>query len=251
MINLAEASTLAFVMLFGSMTISTLGFGIGLTTTPFLLLFLDPKTAVILVNTVSLMLCALIIFDSRSHLNIKEVAGIGICGMLGVPLGVFILDHANISILRICITLLIIALTVSMQLRLPISLTQSRLTNLAVGFMVGVVITSLGVGGPLLAILFLKREWNRQKTRVSLALYFLLLQAAAVPAYLIAEMYTQEHFTLLLIIAIPVLIGYKFGTLLLRRMNEQRFRQAIVTVIMLISFFVLGREILHLQNTIS
>ena len=246
MINLGEITTLAFVMLVGSISFSTLGFGNGITTLPFLLLFLDPKTAVILVNTGSFMLCTLIILDSKSHLNIKKSVGIGVCGMLGVPLGIFILAHVNISALRISITLFILALTISIRFKFPISLIHSRLTGYVVGFTVGTLTTFMGVGGPLIAILFLKREWNRKTTRVSLAFYFLLLHLATVPAYLITGMYTQERVSLILIGTIPILIGYKSGTMLIKKMSETRFRQAMVTVIILTSLFVLGREVINI-----
>ena len=102
-----------------------------------------------------------------------------------------------------------------------------------------------------MVVLMLAREWPRRVVRVSLAFYFVLLQSAAIPGYAIAGLYTRERIELILIVVTPVLVGFGLATLLLRRMDERRFRRAVVTVIMLTSVFVLGREVLHLQGVIS
>lgn len=251
LLDALDAALAALIMLFGSTVASALGFGIGMTTTPFLLLFLEPETAVVVVNTVSQVIFALVIFQDRSHLDARRMVPVAIAGMLGVPVGVLILDAADVSVLRISITALIIALTVSLRFGLPGALTRSRMAGPAAGFVVGVLITALGVGGPLMAVLMLAREWPRRVIRVSLAFYFLLLQSVAIPGYAIAGLYTRENVELILVVAVPVLVGFGLATLLLRRMDERRFRQVVVTVIMLTSVFVLGREVLHLQGVIS
>ena len=251
MLDALDAALAALVMLFGSTVASALGFGIGVTTTPFLLLFLEPETAIVLINTVSLAIFALVIFQERPHLDARRMLPVGIAGILGVPVGVLVLDAADASVLRIGITALIIGLTVSLRFGLPAALTGSRVSGPAAGFTVGVLITALGVGGPLMVVLMLAREWPRRVVRVSLAFYFVLLQSAAIPGYAIAGLYTRERIELILIVVAPVLLGFGLATLLLRRMDERRFRRAVVTVIMLTSVFVLGREVLDLQGVIS
>ncbi len=63
----------AVVMLFaGSTVLSTVGFGIGMTTTPVLLLLLEPQTVVVVVNTVSLALFVLIIHQTRGYVSQRE-----------------------------------------------------------------------------------------------------------------------------------------------------------------------------------
>ena len=56
-------------MLFvGSTVLSTVGFGIGMTTTPVLLLVFEPQTAVVVVNTISIVLFGLIIYQNRADI---------------------------------------------------------------------------------------------------------------------------------------------------------------------------------------
>ena len=238
-------------MLVGSTVFSTVGFGIGMATTPFLLLILEPQTAVVMLNSVSLVLIILIILQDRSHLRLREMTTVGIFGLLGVPFGVLLLSSASASVLRISITALIIALTVSLRFGFPTAMTRSRMAGPLAGFVVGLLLASLGIGGPILVILMLARDWPSRVMRVSLSFYFLLIESAAVVGYGVAGLFTLERIVLILIATAPVLLGFRLGTLLLRGMNERRFRRGVVTVIMVTSLVVLGREALHLQGVIS
>lgn len=234
----------AVVMLFaGSTVLSTVGFGIGMTTTPVLLLLLEPQAVVVVVNTVSLALFVLIIRQTRDHISVRETAPLGIAGLLGVPVGVFILSEASASALRISITGLIILLTLAVVFNLRGPIPRSNLVGAVVAFVVAVLLTSLGIGGPLMALLLLTRGWTPQAVRGSLALYFLTVEAAGVVGYGVAGLFTTERIALILITAVPALMGFWLATRLLRGMNETVFRRATIAVIIATSLMVLGREV--------
>ena len=251
LLDAPEAAVTAVIMLVGSTVFSTVGFGIGMTTTPFLLLVLEPQTAVVMLNTVSLAIIVLIIRQDRRHLRLREMSTVGVFGLLGAPVGVLVLSSASASMLRISIAVLIIALTLSLRFGLPTAIAGSRLAGPVAGFAVGVLLAALGIGGPILVILMLARDWPRQAMRVSLSFYFLLIESVSVVGYGVAGLFTAERIVIILIVTVPVLLGFRLGTLLLRRMNERRFRQGVVAVIMLTSLTVLGREILRLQGVVS
>ena len=234
------------MLLLGSTVLSTVGFGIGMSTTPVLLLFLDPQTVVVTVNTVSLALFVLIMFQARTELRVRAMAPMSIAGLLGVPVGVFILGSAGAGVLRVSITAVIIllALAVTFNIRGPIP--RSDLAGLAVGFVVGVLLTSLGIGGPLMALFLLTRNWPRQAVRSSLSLYFLVVEFSGVVGYGVAGMFTPERISLILVVAGPVLLGFALATVLVGRMNERVFRHAVVGVIIATSLMVLGREVVRL-----
>ena len=237
----------AVVMLFaGSTVLSTVGFGIGMTTTPVLLLLLEPQTVVVVVNTVSLALFVLIIRQTRGHVSARETAPLGVAGLLGVPVGVFILSEASASALRISITALIILLTLAVVFNLRGPIPRSNLVGPVVAFVVAVLLTSLGIGGPLMALFLLTRGWTPQAVRGSLALYFLAVEAAGVVGYGVAGLYTTERIALIAVVTLPVLLGFGLATILVRRMNERVFQHAVVVVILTTSLMVLTREILRL-----
>ena len=233
-------------MFAGSTVLSTVGFGIGMTATPFLLVLFDPRTVVVVINTVSLFLFVLIIFQSREHLRLREMTPMGAAGLMGVPVGVFILSSAADSALRISITGLIIVLTamVAFNVRRPIP--RVRLIGPIVGFVVGMLLTSLGIGGPLMALFLLARDWPRQSVRVALSFYFLLVEFTGVVGYAVVGLFTPQTIILVVVTIAPVLLGFWLGSVLVRRMNERVFQHAVVVVILATSVAVLAREVLSL-----
>ena len=233
----------AVVMLFaGSTVLSTVGFGIGMTTTPVLLLLLEPQTVVVVVNTVSLALFVLIIHQTRGHVSARETTPLVVAGLLGVPVGVLILSTASASALRISITALIILLTLAVVFNFRGPVPRSNLIGPVVAFVVAVLLTSLGIGGPLMALFLLTRGWPPQAVRGSLALYFLAVEAAGVVGYGVAGLFTAERLALIAVVMLPVLLGFWLATRLLRGMNETVFRRAAIVVIIATSLMVLGRE---------
>ena len=248
-IELLEASKLALAaaaMFAGSTVLSTVGFGIGMTTTPVLLLVLEPQSVVVTVNTVSLALLALILFQTRGHLPVRQMAPISVAGLLGVPVGVFILSSAASGALRVGITGVILLLTVAVALNVRGPVPRPHIVGPLLGFVGGVLLTATGIGGPLMALFLLARGWTRHALRASLSFYFLVVEFSGVVGYGVAGLFTPERTGLILVVTVPVLLGFVLGTILVKRMNERLFRHAVVAVIITTSVMVLGREVLRL-----
>lgn len=245
-----QFAIVSLIVLAGSTVLSTVGFGIAVTTSPVLLLFVDPQTVVIMLNTVSVGLFILVIIQTRRALRVREMAPVAIAGVLGVPVGVWVLSSISISGLRIGITVLIILMTLTLRLRLHVTGARARLVGPLAGFIVGILLASLGIGGPILVLFLLARDWTSHAIRGSLSFYFLLVQAVSVVGYGVVGLFTPERIVLILIVALPALAGFSIATQLVRRMNERRFRQGVVAVIMVSSVIVLGRELLRLQGAI-
>ena len=165
-----------------------------------------------------------------------------LAGLMGVPVGVFLLTAAGAGALRISITGLILLLTILVTLNVRGPIPRSRIVGGVVGFVVGVMLTSLGIGGPLMALFLLTREWPRHAVRASLSFYFLIVELTGVVGYGVAGLFTPERISLILVVTVPVLLGFGLATVLVRRMNERLSRHAAVGVIITTSLMVLGRE---------
>ena len=246
MFELYQLVVAALVVLVGSTVVAAVGFGIGLTTAPVLLLVLDPQTVVLLINTVSIALFVLIILQTRNYLPAREMIPIAAAGLLGVPFGVLALSLGDPSVLRIAISAVILVVTVAMVVNTRKSVKLPRVAGPLTGFAVAAMVTALAIGGPLLVLYLLGRGWTRHTVRASLSLFFLLTQSISVLGYGVAGMFTMERVTLILIVTGPVLIGFTVASMIVRRMNERRFRQGVIAVIVVTSLMVLGREFLTL-----
>jgi len=243
MISAVEATVVAVMLFIGSTVLSTVGFGIGMTTTPVLLLVFDPQTAVVVVNTISVLLFGLIIYQNRADIPYRRVVPWSVAGLIGVPIGVFVLSSASASILRIGITVLIIALTVVTAFNFQRVIPRSRWFGMVVAVVVSALLNSLGIGGPLMALYILRQGYSRNAVRGSLAFFFVVVEASGVVGYGFTGLLTGERIALILITVVPVLLGFWLATFLVRRMNEAVFRRAVVVVIVATSLMVLAREV--------
>ena len=227
-VSVSEMVVAVVTMLVGATVFSTMGFGIGMTTTPFLLFVFEPQTVVVMVNTVTILLLVLIIRQTRAVLPFREMTGISAAGLLAVPIGVFFLSSATSTTLRVSITALILVLAVLTLFNRRLRLPKPPLVGLLLGFVVSLLLTSLGIGGPLMVLFLLTREWTRDAIRGGLALYFLVVEGAAVIGYGVAGLFTAERVVLILIVTVPVLAGFGIAAFVVRRMNERLFRHAVV-----------------------
>ena len=241
--TLIEALVAAVAMFIGSTVLSTVGFGIGMTAIPILLFVLDPQTVIVVLNAVSIPLFALIVYQNRTELPKRRVLPWAIAGIVGVPVGVIILRDADATILKIAITVVIIALTILVASNVKTPIPKGMISGLAIAFIVAVMLNALGIGGPLIALYALAQGWGRNTVRGALSLYFLCVEAAGVVGYGFAGLITMERVWLIAIVIVPVVLGFWLGTQLVRRMNEAMFQRAAVAVILVTSAMVLVREV--------
>ena len=241
-----ELAVAAVSLLVGAVVLGTAGFGMGMTSVPVMLLVIEPETVVVTMNTVALMMYVLVLYHTRSSLPIREMTPITLAGLAAVPFGIFFLSTADASLLRISITIVILLLAVVAILNVQRPFPKPGLAGPAIGFAVGVMLVTLGIGGPLLVLFLLAKGTLRQALRAAMAYYFLLVEAVGVTGYAAAGLFTAERVTLVMVGAVPVLIGYWISTLLVHRLNEDAFRHVVIAVIIATSVMVLGREAIRL-----
>ncbi len=241
-LTLARLAIASAATLVGSTVFSALGFGIGMVSIPILLLAFDAQTAVVMLNTVEVPLSVLMVWQNRRHLERGEMLPIAVAGLLGALVGSFVLAASAERPLRISIIVLIVVLTAITALNMRAGVPMPRFLGPVIGFLVGLMLTALGVGGPLLALYMLARQWGRDTIRGSMSLLFLFVMPAAMAGYAVNGLYDADRLTLTAATLAPVIAGFFLGSRIARRMNERVFRIAAIGVIAITSTLVLVRE---------
>ena len=241
--TLFESVVSAVTLFVGATVLSTIGFGIGMTTIPVLLFVLEPQTVIVVVNSISLVLFVMIVYQNREELPVRSVGPWALAGLVGVPFGVLVLKGSDAGLLKITITALTIVLTLVVAFNVRARIPSGLVVGLVVAFVVSVTLNALGIGGPIMALYMLTQNWSRNAVRGALSLYFLFVEAAGVVGYGIAGLLTTERIALILIAVVPVTLGFLLATYLVRRMNDVVFRRATVVAIIGMSGLVLAREI--------
>ena len=128
-----EIAVSALVLAVAGFTVGAIGFGFGLTTTPVMLLYLDPQTVVIVVNAVAVLAFGLMLIETREHVPYRELTPMVVAGALGAPIGVYALSTLDPSALRIGISILVLALTALVIVKTEWRVPRPRLTGPALG----------------------------------------------------------------------------------------------------------------------
>ena len=238
----AELVAAAAIILLASTVFSALGFGIGLVAMPLLLLMFDAQTAVVILESVSLPIVVLILVRNRSYLRIRETLPIAVSGLIGGLIGSFVLKNVDSDPLSIVILILILTFTALNILNPNIRWPWPRVTGPAIGLLVGVLIISTGVGGPLLVMFLLARGLDRHSLRVSMALYLVFMESAGIAGFVAGGLYTPERLTILAAVLIPCLLGFWVGNSLAYRMSEVIFRRSVIGLILIASIVGLVRQ---------
>ncbi|MCI0791708.1 MAG: sulfite exporter TauE/SafE family protein, partial [Chloroflexi bacterium] len=100
-LSLLQTLVVVLATLAGSTVLASLGFGIGMVATPVLLLVLDPQTAVVMLNAVSVPITGLLVWQTRRHLNVRDSLPIILLGLAGALVGAYVLSTSGDRVLRL------------------------------------------------------------------------------------------------------------------------------------------------------
>jgi uncharacterized membrane protein YfcA len=239
-LTLAVSVTSLFV---GATVLSAAGFGMGMVALPFLLLVVDPVTAILTLNTTQILLYLVVLRDTRRDIHTGEVRPLAVVGIAGAVLGVFVLTASAEAVLRVLTVALILGLAVLTAVNPRPAFRAPQRLGPALGFGVAVLLGTSAIGGPIMALYALGRGWERDSVRGTLAAYFMAVMVVLVVGYVVAGIYTAERAAFIGIAVGPVLVGAFLGTRLSRYLSDAAFRRAVVVIIISTSIAVLVREL--------
>ena len=241
--NAADMIITAAVMFTASTIYSTVGFGIGISATPLLLLIFEPQTSVLIINTSGLVVFSAVAWQTRESLSLRQIVPMAAAGLAGVPVGVAVLTLVSSTILRLAIAALILVLATVVALNLETTARGGRWSGLGAGLVGSAFVNATGIGGPIVALGLVARRWPRNTIRGVMAAFFLVIGVTGVIGYAVAGLYTVDRGILIAVAIGPILSGFTLSNLLTRGMDEALFRRAVVAVILVTSSLVLGREV--------
>ena len=227
----------------GATIMGTVSFGMGLVVAPVLLLFLEPKSAIITVNAIIPILLTFVLATTWRHLQFQRLKGMAVGGVLAVPLGVLALDLANPTALRITIGVAILCLGGLNLLNIQLPMAKRPGSGLVVGFLTSLSITTLSIGGPLAAAYIIAQNWEREQMRAALAFYFLCSYIVAFAVYAAIGLVDRDTLVNIALLVPSLVVGFGVGAFLARRMNTAVFRYVAIGVIITGSVVLLGQEV--------
>jgi len=209
------------------------GFAFGIAASAIWLHALAPTHSAFLVVAGGLAGQSGTIWTLRHSLDVRRLWPTLLAGVIGVPIGVWLLVHADLRTFKLGIGVFlcvygVYALTAP---RLPYVM-AGRGADAVVGFIGGVLGGLGGYSGVLPAIWTQLRGWSKVEARAFYQPFIVVMHVATIA--MLGAVAIDRIGLLLLILALPALaIGTLVGWHLYGRLDEKRFRQALAIMLLL------------------
>ena len=232
------------VVAVAGLVLGTVSFGFGVVSSPPLLLFLEAKTTIVIVNSLTTIVLALVLLRTWRHVDLRQSKGMILGGTVAAPVGVFVLNIADPSLLRIIIGVVIVTLGLLNLREVQFPIATFPCSGLFFGFITCLAVTAISIGGPLGAVYAIAQRWPAQKVRGSLAAMFVISGMLSVALYAATGLYTRETLAMVGLLTPGALLGFGLAGLLVGRLNEKAFRYVVIVLVLFGGSILLARELL-------
>ena len=214
--------------LLGGIAAGGSGFAFALAASSIWLHRVDPLHSTIMVTGAGVLLHMSTIWPQRKHISVARLSPFIAGGLLGIPIGVYLLAYTNTGILKVVLGIFLLAYGVYAVIspRLHTVSFGGRGIDAAVGFIGGVLGGIGGYSGVIPTIWTQLRGWPKQVARGVYQPYIIVVQGITLAGIVWV---TLDRVGLVLLVSVvpPLLLGTWIGWQLYGRLDERRFRQGL------------------------
>ncbi len=210
---------------------TSVGFGFGITLVSLLQFFISPVQIVGLGLLMSVANYLMRVLETR-HTRTGGVAlRVTLSGVLGVPLGVWLLGHADPLFLKRFFSVAIIAATVLLILAWrrynhPRNVVASpRSVQVLSGALGGFMSGSANLGGFTIVLCSLVHDWNKALAHAVFSRYFLATTSASIMGMMLFGLYDRATVWAAFLLLPVVWVGHRIGLRLRAYIPEEQFRR--------------------------
>lgn len=190
--------------------------------------------AVPILSLTSIFLNTLVYMHARKSTSIRRILPLLAAGAIGLPIGVWVLKSMDGDILKIAVGAIVTVTSILYLTGFRLKLRKERRAMLPVGLASGILNGATTFSGPPVILFLANQNVEKDNFRGSLAIYFLLLNILAAPAFVAGGLLngtvavgTAWRFPF-------VIAGALLGSKLSRIMGENRFRKVALLFLLLL-----------------
>jgi uncharacterized protein len=241
--SLLQWHTLAILLagaLAGGFVNGLTGFGTGLTALPLWLQALEPVLAAQLVSAASIVGHATAIPGIWARVDWRRMAPLLTGGLLGVPVGSWLLPHIPLAAFKIAVGAVLIGYSTFMLIAAGRVRLQGggRAAEAGVGLAGGILGGMAGLSGALPTVWAALKGWPKEERRMVFQAFNMTILSAMLVATVVQGL-IGTRLLLALAVSLPAtLIGGRIGAWLYHRLDDRRFDR-LVLALLLVSGLVL------------
>jgi len=210
------------------------GFAFGLVALSFWAWAFDPSFLAPMVVFGSIITQSMSLAVTRHGLDWPRLLPLLVGGVIGVPVGILLLDVMDIGVFNTIVGILLV--TYSLYLLLAVSVPAvrfgGRLADGTAGFVGGVMGGLAGLSGPAPVLWCTLRGWNKDLQRTALQTFFMITQAITLAGYGATGKLTWPVLKVLGLMLPAVLVSAWVGARVCEHISERLFRQMVLVLLL-------------------
>lgn len=223
------------VIIFASALQGITGFGSALVAAPLLLLVIDKTTSVVALTFVSLILNLFLFIKIKYELDQKNLYRLLWPSLVGLPVGILVLNTLDINVLRIVAGLVSIVFAFFLFSK-KLEVRNSKAMSISSGLLSGILHTSVGIGGPPVVLLLASQNTHKDEMRKTLALLFFIMSLVSMVLFFFSNNLNEKSLKFGLYAIPGAFIGGYLGNIVSKRVSQKQF---IWSVFVLISITII------------
>lgn len=225
--TLAAVAAVSAIVFLASVLQRTVGFGFALLAVPLLTFAVPAKTAVVITFLDGAATSAWVLYHRRRRVDPEATRRLGIGAVLGAPIGVVILRVISPGGLRLVvgITTCVAAAWIigSSRRRAAVPARAPRWRTVSLGFVSGVLSTSVATNGPPVVYELRRRDLHGDAFRATVSAVFVIADVVGIPLLASAGLITVHTLVLAGISLVPCVAGIAVGAWISGRMEPSHF----------------------------
>lgn len=210
------------------------GFALGLVAMPLLAATIGLHTASPMMSIVGLMAQMTILIRYRRHFHLRAIRRLPIAAVVGVPLGVYLLEAVSESIVKLVLGILVVAYALYAWFGPRLPEIKNPQWGYAFGFVSGILSGAYNTGGPPLVIYGTCQRWTPSEFKSNLQTVFLFNTMMVILNHMLHGNYTAPVWQGLLIAIPATALGLAAGFVSDRWVNPALFQKIVLVLLLVI-----------------
>jgi uncharacterized membrane protein YfcA len=231
---------LFFITAFLTIVIGTVaGFGTSTIFLPIALLFVDFKTALVLVaiSHISGSLGATAFF--RHGLDKKLILLFGVPSIILTILGAYLVTYIPQNILEIILGVSLLIFSIYSLLRPDFKVSASKINTVFGGSLSGFLQGLVGIGGPLRGAFLISYNLNKFKYIATLAAIAVIIDATRIPIYFSNNLLEPQFYYYVPFLAVVGVAGSYTGKRIVQKIPQNIFKKVVLIGIAIASLLLI------------
>jgi hypothetical protein len=211
------------------------GFGFGLVAMALLANLLDVKAAVVVLALASFSLCTMLFLRLRSHVAWRDAVPMAVSVVVGVPLGVAFLVHADPRLLRLVLgVVLIVSALYAVLPQLAERRWHPIFAGIPCGMLSGAMGGALGASGPPVIAFFSTQGYGRFRYSGTLQFVFSIMALVRLVEFVRRGLLSEDLLLQSCLGVVCVFVGALLGLRVLHRFSETTFKRVVTVCLILL-----------------